>query len=107
MKNLLSIQEDECNVTIKLPLDFSGLNVDKCRDQFDLYAYSNFKIIYLDFSQTEFIDSSGIGAMIFLFKRIEKRGIEMKLLDVNGQPKKLMLLLRVDGTINFIKTNEL
>jgi anti-anti-sigma factor len=107
MNNLLLTKEKEENITIELPDDFSGMNVDKYRDQFDSFASSDYKVIILDFSKTEFIDSSGIGAMIFLFKRIEKRGVEMKLLDVNGQPKKLMLLLRVDGTIAFIKTNEI
>ena len=46
--------------------------------------------------------SSGIGAIVFLYKRIEKKNHQLSLLNVTGQPFKLMNLLRVDKTIPFI-----
>ncbi len=41
--------------------------------------------------------------MVFLYKRIEKKGQKLSLLNVSGQPHKLMSLLRVDKTIPFIE----
>lgn len=90
-------------IIVELPTDFSGMSVDRYREQFDSLANTHHDNIVLNFNKTEFIDSSGIGAMVFLFKRIEQRGIKMQLLKVNGQPKKLMTLLRVDLTIDFIE----
>jgi anti-anti-sigma factor len=87
---------------IKLPTDFSGFNVDKLAEDFDQLAQSCKEKVILDFSATEFIDSSGIGAMVFLYKRIEKKGVTLQLMNVSGQPEKLMKLLRVDKTIAFI-----
>lgn len=101
MNNLLSKKSEKNNIIITIPEDFSGLNVEKYREEFDNIASKEYETVSLDFEKTEFIDSSGIGAMIFLFKRIEQKGTEMKILDVNGQPKKLMMLLRVNITIPF------
>lgn len=92
---------------LPLPRDFSGFTVDSFRDEFEKLAVCDNTNIILDFSETEFIDSSGIGAMVFLYKRIEKKGQNLALLKVNGQPFKLMSLLRVDKTIPFIEQLEL
>jgi len=94
------VQQNTLIVT--LPSDFSGLSVDQYRDQFDDLVTTDKSVVVLDFGSTEFIDSSGIGAMVYLYKRIEKRGVQLLLLQVAGQPNKLMKLLRVDRTITFI-----
>ncbi|MEI8645460.1 MULTISPECIES: STAS domain-containing protein [Pseudoalteromonas] len=88
---------------ISLPTDFSGLAVDGFKDQFEEVAHGKQQSVVLDFTSTTFIDSSGIGAMVFLYKRIEKKGQKLSLLNVSGQPHKLMSLLRVDKTIPFIE----
>ncbi len=96
----------EANI-VQIPVEFSGLSVDRMKDNFEQYATTETRSVVLDFTSTEFIDSSGIGAMVFLYKRLEKRSIPMKLLNVNGQPSKLMSLLRVDRTIEFIEQNQM
>jgi anti-anti-sigma factor len=88
--------------TVKLPNDFSGFAVDGFKDEFERLVQDCVQPIVLDFSSTTFIDSSGIGAIVFLFKRIEKNGQTLALANVQGQPFKLMNLLRVDKTIPFI-----
>lgn len=105
MSNLLPTEEKNNTLVVELPHDFSGLNVDKYRDHFENFAATQHSSVVLDFSNTEFIDSSGIGAMVFLFKRIEQRGISMLILNASGQPEKLMKLLRVDITIPFVESS--
>jgi len=102
MTTLNCTNEHKNKLIVTLPSDFSGLAVDQYRDQFDDLATTDKPTVILDFAATEFIDSSGIGAMVYLYKRIEKRGIQLLLLKVAGQPNKLMKLLRVDRTITFI-----
>jgi anti-anti-sigma factor len=94
--------EQQNTLIVTLPSDFSGLSVDQYREQFDDLVTTDKSVVVLDFGSTEFIDSSGIGAMVYLYKRIEKRGVQLLLLQVAGQPNKLMKLLRVDRTITFI-----
>lgn len=99
MKNVAN-KTDQTIITI--PGDFSGFAVDELKDQFELLVEQDSNFVVLDFSKTEFIDSSGIGAIVFLYKRIEKHSNKLSLLNVTGQPFKLMNLLRVDKTIPFI-----
>lgn len=106
MKNLLPTIESNNTITVTLPNDFSGLNVDRYRDHFELLACTQHKTVVLNFGDTDFIDSSGIGAMVFLYKRIEQRGTLMKIIDAKGQPRELMQLLKVDLTIPFINSTE-
>jgi len=59
--------------------------------------------IVLDFSNVNFIDSTGIGAIVFLFKRLTSQRRTLSLLKVTGQPYKLMTMLRVENAIPFIE----
>lgn len=103
MFNKLPINHHNDNIVVQLPEDFSGLTVDKYRDHFEQLRDTRNGNLVLDFGATEFIDSSGIGAMVFLYKKVEKQGVSMQLLNVAGQPNKLLKLLRVDMTIPFIE----
>lgn len=55
--------------------------------------------IYLDIGKVTFLDSSGIGVIVFLFKRLKSSGGSLELNNVNGQPKELIKLLRVGSVI--------
>ncbi|MBJ7538258.1 STAS domain-containing protein [Marinomonas transparens] len=55
--------------------------------------------IVFDLSQVTFIDSSGIGVIVYLFKRLREQGRELILVGLSGQPKELMSLLRIDRAI--------
>lgn len=59
--------------------------------------------IILDFTDVGFIDSTGIGAIVFLFKRLTSQKRKLSLLNVSGQPHKLMTMLRVNNAIPFIE----
>lgn len=53
----------------------------------------------LDLSNVDFMDSSGIGSIVFLYKRLKSQNRELILNGVNGQPARLIESLRVDKTI--------
>ena len=57
-------------------------------------------ILSIDLEDVQFIDSSGIGAIVFMFKRLTAVGSELKLCNVKGQPKELISLLRVHEVIS-------
>ena len=46
-----------------------------------------------------FIDSSGIGVIVFLFKKMREHSIEVVLSNVHSQPLELIKLLRIDTVI--------
>ena len=46
-----------------------------------------------------FIDSSGIGAIVFLFKRLAARRARLVVTGLGGQPLQMFKLLRLDRSI--------
>ncbi|MDK9735868.1 STAS domain-containing protein [Vibrio sp. D404a] len=55
--------------------------------------------IEIDFSQVQFLDSSGVGAIVYMFKRLTERERNMRLENVTGQPLEIMNLLRIGHAI--------
>jgi anti-anti-sigma factor len=55
--------------------------------------------IEIDFSQVRFLDSSGVGAIVYLYKRLVERNRKMRLENVQGQPLEIMTLLRIGQAI--------
>ncbi len=100
MTNPLNTQVKNDVITIHLPEEFDGFSVDKAREQLDSIALDIHHNVVLDFADTQFIDSSGVGAIVFLFKRITKSGRTLHLIHVEGQPHKLLSMLHVDRTIS-------
>lgn len=55
--------------------------------------------VVLDLQKVTALDSSGVGAMIFWFKRLRSRRLCFAVIGLNGQPLKLARLLRLDHTL--------
>ena len=56
--------------------------------------------IILDLSQVDFLDSSGVGALAFLYKRLSADKRQLQLKQVNGQPLALLKTLHIDKQLN-------
>ncbi|MFQ3288748.1 MAG: anti-anti-sigma factor [Alteromonadaceae bacterium] len=67
----------------------------------DIEAYSKFSInIIFDLEQVPFIDSSGIGAIVFLYKRMVTKGFSVSVTGLQQQPQELFQMLFLDKTID-------
>ncbi|MBV7297363.1 STAS domain-containing protein [Enterovibrio paralichthyis] len=55
--------------------------------------------ITMNLGEVDFLDSSGIGAIVFLFKRLKAKGHTLSLSDVHGQPMEIIKLLRINSAI--------
>lgn len=51
--------------------------------------------VVLDMSSVGFIDSSGVGAIVFLYKRMLASNRKLKLQKLGGQPHQLLTYLRL------------
>ncbi|MDX2315883.1 MAG: STAS domain-containing protein [Gammaproteobacteria bacterium] len=56
--------------------------------------------IVVDMTAVTFIDSSGVGALVFLYKRLVAQGRDMILVGLQGQPRDMLRLLRIDKTVS-------
>ncbi|ELP5729484.1 STAS domain-containing protein [Vibrio vulnificus] len=55
--------------------------------------------IEVDLAGVEFLDSSGIGAIVYLYKRLIERDRSMRIENVRGQPLEIISLLRINHAI--------
>lgn len=85
--------------TIVISGTLDALSMTRLRHTFDEMAHSLAPHIVVDLSYVDFMDSSGIGALAFLFKRLKgaKRTLAMK--GLHGQPEKLVRHLGIDRSI--------
>ena len=92
----------ECgDLIVKLTGDLDALSISAIRPELEQIAEGEHPPqIIIDLEQVGFIDSSGIGAIVFLFKRLKSGGRCLTLIGARGQPKHLLELLRIHQVIS-------
>lgn len=97
--NIEQCESTSDNLMIKLSGEMDAQGCSEIRPELEKIANQKQPQVTLDISQVSFIDSSGVGAIVFLFKRLKEQSRSMEIIGVQGQPKELMLLLRMDSAI--------
>ncbi len=86
-------------VVLKFSGSLDAAAAKALRPDLDELAQGARSDVVVDLSAVDFIDSSGIGAIVFLFKRLAARGHALRLRGVRGQPLRLMEFLRISRVI--------
>ncbi|MCG3866017.1 MULTISPECIES: STAS domain-containing protein [unclassified Photobacterium] len=94
-------------IALALQDEFDAQKARELESEFDVLSQTERMELVIDMTQVQFIDSCGIGAIVFLYKRLKSRGRRLRLLNVNGQPRELMQMLRIDKVIPLITSAEL
>ncbi|PQJ68022.1 MULTISPECIES: STAS domain-containing protein [Photobacterium] len=94
-------------IALALQDEFDAQRARELESEFDVLSQTERMELVIDMTQVQFIDSCGIGAIVFLYKRLKSRGRRLRLLNVNGQPRELMQMLRIDKVIPLITSAEL
>lgn len=76
----------------KSRMDAAG--VQSARADFDVLAAANQNVTF-DMTNVDFMDSPGVGALVYVFKRVRARGHNIAVINLNGQPKQLFEDLRL------------
>jgi anti-sigma B factor antagonist len=74
--------------------DLDATYVTRLRPQIERLAEAG-EDVFLDLSKVEFIDSSGLGALVFLHKRLVAKGHKLKVIGLKGQPLQLFTNLHL------------
>lgn len=82
-----------------MPPQLDAVAAKRLREQFDWLANHAKGEIVLDFADSSFVDSSGVGAVVFLYKRLAARHVKMIANHLHGQPRRLFHVLRMDRVI--------
>ncbi len=97
---MISVQDPtENRLHISIPGDFDSEFAVEARSQFEEIAETWNGDVALDFMQTHFVDSSGIGAIVFLYKRLTARNLNLEITNIDGQPLDVIRSLRIDRVI--------
>jgi anti-sigma B factor antagonist len=64
------------------------------------------KIISMDLSEVQYIDSAGLGSMVSLIKESKKRNKEIILVSMQPQIKKIFEMTKLDKIIKIVDTIE-
>ena len=70
--------------------DLDGAHVKAARDLFESATDGQYQGVLVDMSGTRLIDSSGIGALVFLYKRLKTAKRALALIGLQGQPATLL-----------------
>ncbi len=95
------VTKSVCNSHLMLSVEgyFTASNIVSARQTFEQVPLEVDNTLLFDLSKTELIDSSGIGMLVFIFKRIKHRKQSMVLLGLHGQPRHLFNKLQIDRFI--------
>ncbi len=86
------------NGILRVKLDVNRLDASASRDfkkQVDLIWSKDVTQVELDFKQVGFIDSSGVGALLGVYKRLPNADGQVRLTSVQGPVQSVIELLRL------------
>ncbi len=94
MKYTLTENGDDTTLAIDGTLD--AVTAPDLRSVVDQLVNDKKKSVVLELSNLRLIDSSGVGVIVALFKRIRANGGQVKILGLRDQPRAIFRLLRLD-----------
>ena len=90
-------REDSGRQTLlRLEGAFDALSAPASRSALDTVVNDRRSPVAIDMSAVRLIDSSGVGAVVSLYKRVVAQGGELSVRGLNGQPLAIFQLLRLD-----------
>ena len=60
----------------------------------------------VDFSEALYVDSSGLGVLLFISKKIDEQGGELRLASLNGGLRTLFELTKLDTNLKIVESCE-
>ncbi|HTA90523.1 MAG TPA: STAS domain-containing protein [Polyangiaceae bacterium] len=85
------------NSTLRVRGELDALSAPELRPTIDELVESEQGDITVDLSGLRLVDSSGVGALVSLYKRVRARGGEVRFIGVTAQPLVIFKLLRLDA----------
>jgi len=79
--------------------EFDALSVQESRPAVDESLGQDFAMHAIDGSDLTLIDSSGIGLLVYIYKRVAAAGGKFALIGISGQPRYMLQLLKLDRSL--------
>jgi anti-sigma B factor antagonist len=82
--------------TLQILGELDALTVPEIRPELDRIVSDGTQRVVVDLTGLRLVDSSGVGAIVSLFKRVRAEGREFDVTGVQGQPLQIFQVLRLD-----------
>jgi anti-sigma B factor antagonist len=100
-------REDEGDATtVRIRGELDALSVPELRPLIDGVVDDDRREVTVDLSQLRLVDSSGVGALVSLYKRVRAAGGKVTFVGVTDQPLVIFKLLRLDVVFELETANE-
>ena len=88
------------DLILELHGEFDALGSADIRQELEAIALQTKpELVFLDLQNVTFVDSSGVGAIVFLYKRLRENSRKLEITGAHGQPRELLELLRIHKAI--------
>ena len=105
--NILTEMEDNEIAILRLDGDLVVSDVDKLRQEVHELIDKNVHKILLDFSDINFIDSSGIGLLVEILKTLTKyEGGQLKLVNLNRQVRDILKQIQLYSIFDIYESED-
>ncbi len=94
-----TVVQDGGATVLRVRGELDALSCPELRPVLDALVAQGRCIITVDLSELRLIDSSGVGAMVALYKRVRANGGVVKFVGVTAQPLVIFKLLRLDRAL--------
>jgi anti-sigma B factor antagonist len=91
-----SLVADGREAVLHVSGELDALSCPELRPVLDAVVLQGCAVVRVDLSDLRLIDSSGVGALVSLYKRVREAGGEVKFVGVRAQPLVIFKLLRLD-----------
>jgi anti-sigma B factor antagonist len=91
-----SLVEDGDRTILRLRGELDALSCPDVRPVLDSVVEQGRLAVTVDLSELRLIDSSGVGAIVSLYKRVRAKGGNVRFVGVTAQPLVIFKLLRLD-----------
>lgn len=82
--------------TLQISGELDALSVPDIRGELDRIVAGQESKVVVDLANLRLVDSSGIGAIVSLFKRVRAEGRHFDVVGVRGQPLQIFEVLKLD-----------
>jgi anti-sigma B factor antagonist len=94
--NCIRTEDDSGACQLRIEGSLDALTARDIRPIIDAVVADRPKRVVVDFDALTMIDSSGIGAIVSLFKRVKASGGELVIVHAHDQPLAVLKLLKLD-----------
>jgi anti-sigma B factor antagonist len=85
--------------TLAIKGELDALSASDLRPIVEELVAENVRNVTVDLSELRLIDSSGVGAIVSIYKRVRAKGGRVSVTGLSGQPLAVMKLLRLEKVL--------